>query len=157
MFYCKSFEKQYYTVLYRTFPQDQDKEYVGFATLPNQVHRKTMKKGFSFTLMVAGKSKMYSFYFIKMKLMMRVFQHSEKEYQQCSKYIFKNGYFFHIQYIYVSLPRGIWPRQVYANQKFIPHRPLQREESPQSTRWEDQFQQWRRSIINKHGHLVGFF
>uniref|UniRef100_A0A672GGC1 Septin n=1 Tax=Salarias fasciatus TaxID=181472 RepID=A0A672GGC1_SALFA len=35
---------------------DQDKEYVGFATLPNQVHRKTVKKGFTFTLMVAGES-----------------------------------------------------------------------------------------------------
>ncbi|CAG5872701.1 unnamed protein product [Menidia menidia] len=37
-------------------PEDQDKEYVGFATLPNQVHRKTVKKGFTFTLMVAGES-----------------------------------------------------------------------------------------------------
>ncbi|XP_038563460.1 septin-5-like [Micropterus salmoides] len=36
--------------------EDQDKEYVGFATLPNQVHRKTVKKGFTFTLMVAGES-----------------------------------------------------------------------------------------------------
>lgn len=27
---------------------------MGFATLPNQVHRKTVKKGFTFTLMVAG-------------------------------------------------------------------------------------------------------
>lgn len=36
--------------------QDQDKEYVGFATLPNQVHRKSVKKGFDFTLMVAGTS-----------------------------------------------------------------------------------------------------
>uniref|UniRef100_A0A8C5H036 Septin-5-like n=1 Tax=Gouania willdenowi TaxID=441366 RepID=A0A8C5H036_GOUWI len=35
---------------------DQDKDYVGFATLPNQVHRKTVKKGFTFTLMVAGES-----------------------------------------------------------------------------------------------------
>uniref|UniRef100_A0A8C6L696 Septin 4a n=1 Tax=Nothobranchius furzeri TaxID=105023 RepID=A0A8C6L696_NOTFU len=35
---------------------DQDKEYVGFATLPNQVHRKTVKKGFTFTVMVAGES-----------------------------------------------------------------------------------------------------
>lgn len=34
--------------------KDQDKEYVGFATLPNQVHRKSVKKGFAFTLMVAG-------------------------------------------------------------------------------------------------------
>lgn len=32
-----------------------DKEYVGFATLPNQVHRKSVKKGFDFTLMVAGR------------------------------------------------------------------------------------------------------
>lgn len=37
--------------------QDQDKEYVGFATLPNQVHRKSVKKGFDFTLMVAGQYK----------------------------------------------------------------------------------------------------
>ncbi|XP_049890964.1 septin-5-like isoform X1 [Epinephelus moara] len=37
-------------------PEDPDKEYVGFATLPNQVHRKTVKKGFAFTLMVAGES-----------------------------------------------------------------------------------------------------
>ncbi|ETE73710.1 Septin-4, partial [Ophiophagus hannah] len=29
-------------------------KYVGFATLPNQVHRKSVKKGFDFTLMVAG-------------------------------------------------------------------------------------------------------
>lgn len=54
----KDFENAriYSTVFgYLTFPQDQDKEYVGFATLPNQVHRKTVKKGFTFTLMVAGK------------------------------------------------------------------------------------------------------
>ncbi|XP_077447606.1 septin-5-like isoform X1 [Stigmatopora argus] len=37
-------------------PEDQDKEYVGFSMLPNQVHRKTVKKGFTFTLMVAGES-----------------------------------------------------------------------------------------------------
>jgi len=29
--------------------------YVGFANLPNQVHRKSVKKGFQFTLMVVGK------------------------------------------------------------------------------------------------------
>jgi len=29
--------------------------YVGFANLPNQVHRKSVKKGFEFTLMVAGR------------------------------------------------------------------------------------------------------
>ncbi|NXS89927.1 SEPT4 protein, partial [Erpornis zantholeuca] len=37
-------------------PLQDDKEYVGFATLPNQVHRKSVKKGFDFTLMVAGES-----------------------------------------------------------------------------------------------------
>ncbi|XP_034498432.1 septin-5 isoform X1 [Ailuropoda melanoleuca] len=36
--------------------KDIDKQYVGFATLPNQVHRKSVKKGFDFTLMVAGES-----------------------------------------------------------------------------------------------------
>ena len=30
--------------------------YVGFANLPNQVHRKSVKKGFEFTLVVAGES-----------------------------------------------------------------------------------------------------
>ena len=29
--------------------------YVGFANLPNQVHRKSVKRGFEFTLMVVGK------------------------------------------------------------------------------------------------------
>lgn len=37
-------------------PQDHEKQYVGFATLPNQVHRKSVKKGFDFTLMVAGET-----------------------------------------------------------------------------------------------------
>lgn len=30
--------------------------YVGFANLPNQVHRKSVRKGFNFTAMVVGKS-----------------------------------------------------------------------------------------------------
>lgn len=30
--------------------------YVGFANLPNQVHRKSVKRGFEFTLMVIGES-----------------------------------------------------------------------------------------------------
>ncbi|XP_032901960.1 septin-5-like isoform X6 [Amblyraja radiata] len=37
-------------------PPQIEKEYVGFATLPNQVHRKSVKKGFDFTLLVAGES-----------------------------------------------------------------------------------------------------
>lgn len=32
------------------------KGYVGFSTLPNQVHKKSIKKGFQFTLMVVGES-----------------------------------------------------------------------------------------------------
>nr|XP_033778142.1 septin-4-like isoform X4 [Geotrypetes seraphini] len=32
------------------------REYVGFATLPGQMHRKSVKKGFEFTIMVAGES-----------------------------------------------------------------------------------------------------
>jgi len=40
----------------------QDKQYVGFATLPNQVHRKSVKKGFDFTLMVAGLSEIITIF-----------------------------------------------------------------------------------------------
>ncbi|GAB1602173.1 septin-4-like isoform X2 [Argonauta hians] len=35
--------------------QDEE-EYIGFATLPEQVHRKAVKRGFDFTLMVLGES-----------------------------------------------------------------------------------------------------
>ncbi|XP_077995603.1 septin-5-like [Glandiceps talaboti] len=35
---------------------DSGREYVGFATLPDQVHRKSVKKGFEFTLMVVGEA-----------------------------------------------------------------------------------------------------
>ncbi|KAK6968802.1 septin-5, partial [Biomphalaria glabrata] len=35
--------------------KDED-EYIGFATLPEQVHRKAVRKGFDFTLMVVGES-----------------------------------------------------------------------------------------------------
>ncbi|XP_014786258.1 septin-5 isoform X1 [Octopus bimaculoides] len=43
----------------RTFSSLHDKdeeEYIGFATLPEQVHRKAVKRGFDFTLMVLGES-----------------------------------------------------------------------------------------------------
>lgn len=33
-----------------------DRDYIGFATLPEQVHRKSVKRGFEFTLMVVGES-----------------------------------------------------------------------------------------------------
>jgi septin family protein len=32
------------------------KEEIGFSTLPDQVHRKFLKRGFEFTLLVAGES-----------------------------------------------------------------------------------------------------
>jgi len=38
------------------FPAADTAGYVGFANLPNQVHRKSVKKGFEFTLMVVGES-----------------------------------------------------------------------------------------------------
>lgn len=37
-------------------PKEAEPGYVGFANLPNQVHRKSVKKGFEFTLMVVGES-----------------------------------------------------------------------------------------------------
>ena len=37
------------------FFRQEPNNYVGFANLPNQVHRKSVKKGFEFTLMVVGK------------------------------------------------------------------------------------------------------
>lgn len=33
-----------------------ERDYIGFATLPEQVHRKSVKRGFDFTLMVVGES-----------------------------------------------------------------------------------------------------
>ncbi|XP_016842102.1 septin-1 isoform X2 [Nasonia vitripennis] len=40
----------------RKFASLETPGYVGFANLPNQVHRKSVKKGFEFTLMVVGES-----------------------------------------------------------------------------------------------------
>lgn len=33
----------------------KEEECIGFATLPDQIHRKVIKKGFHFTIMVVGK------------------------------------------------------------------------------------------------------
>lgn len=40
----------------KAFSSHDTSGYVGFANLPNQVHRKSVKKGFEFTLMVVGES-----------------------------------------------------------------------------------------------------
>lgn len=47
-FFCLSFSLQFSSI--------ETPGYVGFANLPNQVHRKSVKKGFEFTLMVVGES-----------------------------------------------------------------------------------------------------
>lgn len=38
------------------FRNNFDRDYIGFATLPEQVHRKSVKRGFDFTLLVAGET-----------------------------------------------------------------------------------------------------
>jgi hypothetical protein len=40
-------------LLSKTLPPFQ--ETIGFSTLPDQIHRKTLKRGFEFTLMVVGR------------------------------------------------------------------------------------------------------
>ncbi|XP_042338413.1 septin-7-like [Plectropomus leopardus] len=42
--------------LHKTAQQKNLEGYVGFASLPNQVYRKSVKRGFEFTLMVVGES-----------------------------------------------------------------------------------------------------
>ena len=37
-------------------PRKKLTSYVGFANLPNQVHRHTVRKGFTFTIMVVGET-----------------------------------------------------------------------------------------------------
>lgn len=47
-------------MIFCIFPQQRNLEgYVGFANLPNQVYRKSVKRGFEFTLMVVGKWKTF--------------------------------------------------------------------------------------------------
>lgn len=43
-------------IIFLQFSNLETPGYVGFANLPNQVHRKSVKKGFEFTLMVVGES-----------------------------------------------------------------------------------------------------
>lgn len=38
------------------FQSGSERDYIGFATLPEQVHRKSVKRGFEFTLLVVGES-----------------------------------------------------------------------------------------------------
>ncbi|CAL1532258.1 unnamed protein product [Lymnaea stagnalis] len=43
-------------MVYTPAKYKEEDEYIGFATLPEQVHRKAVRKGFDFTLMVVGES-----------------------------------------------------------------------------------------------------
>ena len=47
-FLCK------FSIISFQFVNPEQSGYVGFANLPNQVHRKSVKRGFEFTLMVVG-------------------------------------------------------------------------------------------------------
>ncbi|XP_052801183.1 septin-2-like isoform X2 [Mya arenaria] len=38
------------------FPREEEDEYIGFASLPEQAHRKALRRGFNFTLMVVGET-----------------------------------------------------------------------------------------------------
>lgn len=42
--------------LLKGLKNNYDRDYIGFATLPEQVHRKSVKRGFDFTLMVVGET-----------------------------------------------------------------------------------------------------
>lgn len=44
------------TFIFLTERDRGERDYIGFATLPEQVHRKSVKRGFDFTLMVVGES-----------------------------------------------------------------------------------------------------
>ena len=53
----------YLFISFKQFTNPEMPGYVGFANLPNQVHRKSVKKGFEFTLMVVGKYALRSILF----------------------------------------------------------------------------------------------
>uniref|UniRef100_A0A8D2P501 Septin 2 n=2 Tax=Zosterops lateralis melanops TaxID=1220523 RepID=A0A8D2P501_ZOSLA len=56
IFLSKSIENHFILQQPAQFTNPETPGYVGFANLPNQVHRKSVKKGFEFTLMVVGES-----------------------------------------------------------------------------------------------------
>lgn len=53
---CDCYDSLLTSPMFFQFPSIETPGYVGFANLPNQVHRKSVKKGFEFTLMVVGES-----------------------------------------------------------------------------------------------------
>jgi septin family protein len=66
------------------------KDEVGFSTLPNQVHRKSMKRGFEFTLMVVGESGLGKSTFINNLFLKDLY--SERVVLDCSGFYFLPGF-----------------------------------------------------------------
>ena len=52
---CIWLSDTYINLNYISLYFQEDGDSVGFATLPEQVHRKAIKRGFDFTIMVVGK------------------------------------------------------------------------------------------------------
>jgi len=61
----KESERPVMSSVSKPVPRDAE-NYIGFASLPNQVYRKSVKRGFEFTLMVVGKSS-YSLFVLNRK------------------------------------------------------------------------------------------
>jgi len=54
----------------RTMPRGDAESYIGFASLPNQVYRKSVKRGFEFNLMVVGELVMHIIIYYKLFLLL---------------------------------------------------------------------------------------
>lgn len=51
-----NFVQFFFVAFVEGMKNNYDRDYIGFATLPEQVHRKSVKRGFDFTLMIVGES-----------------------------------------------------------------------------------------------------
>lgn len=103
------------------FSNPETPGYVGFANLPNQVHRKSVKKGFEFTLMVVGECVFQAFtcfvaLFFRFYLVWKmIVYHSDNKLDSKSKhehfvecvsvfFLAHVSLFFHVKFIV-----GLWP------------------------------------------------
>lgn len=67
-----------------------DRDYIGFATLPEQVHRKSVKRGFDFTLMVIG-GKIHTFHSLFSHTIFQLKTHVNGSLLCCEIYLIRNG------------------------------------------------------------------
>lgn len=109
-------------------PVFQEKEYVGFATLPNQVHRKSVKKGFDFTLMVAG-----DWCFLYHEACLSINEGAEMNRKYCK----------HVFYCF----RRVWIRKVHPDQQSVPHRSVQRQKTTERWRCVSDFLIFRKQAF----------